>query len=262
MAYSVQVILPNREKNHLTGINKVAIISDMKSPIKYHGSVIYKITNKINGKIYIGQAQNFYLRYYEHKKTRKDGYLSRAYRKYGFENFEFVILEKLEITNLNKREEYWINYYKSYNANIGYNICRFANTTRGRKRPKEEMKGLIERNKKCTGKANPFFGKKHTPEAIEKMRLKKIGKKWTPEQRLKILAHGGGCGRPLKPVNQIDKITKEIIKRWDSLVQAGKTLNIAPSEISMVAKRTMCKNKKGNKTYFKKSAGGFIWEYA
>lgn len=88
---------------------------------------IYKITNKINGKIYIGQSVNIEERFKSHKYTynnpKANGYNTkfyRALRKYGIENFTFEIVEEVvNKENLNKREIFWIQYYNSYKQ--GYN---------------------------------------------------------------------------------------------------------------------------------------------
>lgn len=89
---------------------------------------IYKITNLINGKIYIGQSRNIKKRWQNHKcaahnpNNKAYNYpLYRAMRKYGIENFDFSILENCQINQLNEREKYWITYYSSDNGNYGYN---------------------------------------------------------------------------------------------------------------------------------------------
>ena len=89
------------------------------------GYKIYKYTNKINGKIYIGQTkQTLYAR------AQRDGlgYQSctlfwRAIQKYGWENFEPTILEdNLTQKEANEREEYYISFYDSTNHDKGYNL--------------------------------------------------------------------------------------------------------------------------------------------
>ena len=82
---------------------------------------IYKITNKINGKCYIGQTKNHVnKRFQEHKRVSKnknssiyDYPLYRAFRKYGIENFSFEEIEKCNLDDLDERENYWINYFDS-----------------------------------------------------------------------------------------------------------------------------------------------------
>ncbi|WP_286077744.1 GIY-YIG nuclease family protein [Thomasclavelia cocleata] len=88
---------------------------------------IYKITNKINSKCYIGQTSKFYKkRWNEHKNAAFNKFkisynypLYKAFRKYGIDNFKFEVIEKCEIQKLNEREIYWISYYNSYKE--GYN---------------------------------------------------------------------------------------------------------------------------------------------
>ena len=86
---------------------------------------IYKITNTINSKSYIGQTiQNVKERFYQHCATECSKAVSnmaihRAIKKYGKSNFTVEVIEEVESTNLNDRERYWIRYYDSYNN--GYN---------------------------------------------------------------------------------------------------------------------------------------------
>lgn len=94
---------------------------------------IYKITNKINGKCYIGQTKRIITkRFNEHKRSSKDTKrkeydypLYRAFRKYGVENFFIEEIEKCDLNKIDKREDYWINYYDSihngYNQQLGGN---------------------------------------------------------------------------------------------------------------------------------------------
>ena len=86
-------------------------------PNKY----IYKITNKINNKCYIGQTNNYVRRFREHRKMY-DGKSSKilyyAFKKYGIDNFDFEVLDYGE--NYNELEKYYIEYYNSIDN--GYNI--------------------------------------------------------------------------------------------------------------------------------------------
>ena len=85
---------------------------------------IYKITNTINGKCYVGKSVDIKRRWAEHKKIskRKDvqeqkGFLlSKALKKYGLNNFKFEILELVkDENNLIEREKF---YYNLYNYNL------------------------------------------------------------------------------------------------------------------------------------------------
>ena len=90
---------------------------------------IYKITNLINQKVYIGQSIHPEKRWWEHcqrAKTLYDNYpIHLAIRKYGEENFSFEILEWTE--NFNERERELIIYFNSLSPN-GYNILEGGST--------------------------------------------------------------------------------------------------------------------------------------
>lgn len=88
---------------------------------------IYKITNLINGKSYIGQSVNIQKRFNAHKSAafnpnnkNYDFPLYRAIRKYGIENFKFEVLEECNESDLNDREIWYISKYQTLNKN-GYN---------------------------------------------------------------------------------------------------------------------------------------------
>jgi hypothetical protein len=90
-------------------------------------SCIYKITNKINGKVYIGQTySSLENRWHTHKNAWKGHRhcqaLYDAFDKYGIDNFQIEEIEKCDITDLNDREIYWIEQYNSYEN--GYNLTR------------------------------------------------------------------------------------------------------------------------------------------
>lgn len=87
---------------------------------------IYKITNNINEKSYIGQSVNIAKRWVAHKaainKKNEHTYdypLYRAFRKYGVDNFSFEVLEECSHEQLDEKEKYWISYYNTLDN--GYN---------------------------------------------------------------------------------------------------------------------------------------------
>lgn len=80
---------------------------------------IYKTTNLLNGKIYIGKKKGKFTENY--KGSGK--YLKNSINKYGEENFKVEVIEYCEtLEEQNKKEKYWITYYKNQNAEI-YNIA-------------------------------------------------------------------------------------------------------------------------------------------
>lgn len=83
---------------------------------------IYKIENKINHKIYIGQSIHPEERFRQHcfKKEKYTSLINQAINKYGKENFDFQILGWFE--NYNEKEKEFIDQYKSL-VPYGYNIC-------------------------------------------------------------------------------------------------------------------------------------------
>ena len=91
---------------------------------------IYKITNKINGKIYVGQTtKSLNERFQKHcwGTTQNDKYhlnmaIKKAIKKYGKENFAIELIEEVEPDKLDEREVYWISFYNSYND--GYNCTK------------------------------------------------------------------------------------------------------------------------------------------
>lgn len=81
---------------------------------------IYKITNLINDKIYIGKDTTSDKNYYGSGILIK-----KSIKKYGKENFKKEILEECDTNDeLCDREKYWINFYNSTNLTIGYNISK------------------------------------------------------------------------------------------------------------------------------------------
>lgn len=125
--------------------------------------LIYLIENLINNKIYIGQTSQLLNKRiathkYSIKNKSKNTYLLNAFRKYGFNNFKFSILDTAStIEELNKLEQWWIEIFNSTNREIGYNIDLGG---KGKGIMAQETKDKISQNRsgKCLGKNNPNFG--------------------------------------------------------------------------------------------------------
>jgi group I intron endonuclease len=91
---------------------------------------IYKITNLVNGKEYIGKTGlTIQKRFKQHIKDsaytdgREKRPLYDAFNKYGIENFKIEQIEECNLEEVNEKEIYWINYYNTfhngYNATLG-----------------------------------------------------------------------------------------------------------------------------------------------
>lgn len=84
---------------------------------------IYRITNKVNGKVYIGQTINsLKQRFHRHINSGGCKYLHNAILRYGKENFVIEEIERISQDKLDEREIYWIKYYNSTDKKFGYNI--------------------------------------------------------------------------------------------------------------------------------------------
>ena len=131
---------------------------------------IYKITNTVNGKFYIGKAINITKRLYQHKTDLKNNrhinkHMQASYNKYGISCFTFKPIIYCDEILLNDYERDLIYLSESYNNSIGYN------KTFGGEGSKltEETKAKI---------SNSHKGILHSEESKKKMSLSRMGKKW------------------------------------------------------------------------------------
>lgn len=148
-------------------MNEVAHIEEVKP----YG-VIYKWTNKLSGKAYIGQTtQDPEERKAEHLYPSSNSVISRAIRKYGIDNFDFEVIDATATNQreLDNREKYWSEYYHTWVGDPecwGYNVreCGGAHGAWS-----QETKEKIRQAKIGTGigEDNPFYGKHHTEDVKE-----------------------------------------------------------------------------------------------
>ncbi len=119
---------------------------------------IYKITNIINNKCYVGSAVNLKKRWSDHrcslnKNIHKNSHLQNSYNKYNKENFIFEIIEIVENKELLiEREQYYLNILKPE-----YNICQVAGNCLGIKRSAKVCLNISKRMKgKLSGDKHPL----------------------------------------------------------------------------------------------------------
>lgn len=83
---------------------------------------VYMHRNKINNKVYIGQTCNIKVRWHP-ISYKGSSYFYNAIEKYGWDNFEHIILiDNLSLEEANQKEKYFIKIYESTNRNKGYNL--------------------------------------------------------------------------------------------------------------------------------------------
>lgn len=124
--------------------------SELKESIKI--CCVYKITNDVNGKVYIGQTTNFRKRISDYKNIEKRKTGSRpigiAVKEYGKENFSVDIIKRCKPDELDYYELYYIKEYKADNPEFGYNVVtdvvKTQNTAESRKKKSIAHLGLKE----------------------------------------------------------------------------------------------------------------------
>lgn len=132
---------------------------------------IYQIKNLANNKTYIGQSVDIEQRWRCHKSDLNNNqhgneHLQRSWNKYSCEMFEFSILEECDISKLDELENKYIILYNTTDSNFGYNIEIGGNL--GKRISEETRRKISENHADISGEKNPFYGKKHTQESINK----------------------------------------------------------------------------------------------
>jgi group I intron endonuclease len=159
--------------------------------------IIYKVTNKINGKAYIGQTVNgLEQRKQDHisRALNKENtfYFHHAIRKYGPENFSWEIIHNTidNIDELNEFETHYIDHYNTfgkggYNSTSGgMNYTRSEDTkkklsraNKGKKLSEDHKKKISETLKgKYSGKKSCWYGRHHSKETKKKLSKIKKGR--------------------------------------------------------------------------------------
>ena len=181
---------------------------------------IYCIVNKANEKKYIGSSKSVYYRWKgQHRCNLRRGvhkniHLQNAWNKYGEHNFEFLILEECPIISLKEREEYWMETYKSYQREFGYNSSRLSN---GNHIMSEEAKSKMKQVWQ-----NPDYKLKRAIIMKETWKNKseeircKMRKKWTdPEVRKKHVLSEAGRKKILEANKEYYLATTRAVTQFD-----------------------------------------------
>lgn len=168
---------------------------------------IYKITNLVNNKVYIGQSIDVESRFYAHlymlrNKVHYNSHLQNTWDKYGENNFKFEIIEECRYELLDDREKYYIKLYRSYLQEYGYNLNLGGQgdgghvpTEETRRKMSESHKGMLgtpesraKQSAKLSGENNPMYGRcgeLNPTYGIPKTEAQreKLIKSWTEEKR-------------------------------------------------------------------------------
>jgi group I intron endonuclease len=175
--------------------------------------IVYKVTNLVDGKIYIGQTvQTLWRRRRAHENlsAKPETYFHRALAKHGFDNFTWEIVDSCESKeDLHAREQHWIDHCACM-APVGYNSAeggkggayleshkrRISEALKGRafsaetrrkmsvamqgRKPSEK---LLAKLKAKTGQNNHFFGKTHSKETRRLIGEKSKGRNWATGEK-------------------------------------------------------------------------------
>lgn len=222
---------------------------------------IYKITNNVTNKSYIGQSINIEKRWYEHKYKAEcvedrsyNSILHNSMRKYGIEHFILEVLEECTIEELDTKEQFWIQQLNTISP-YGYNILQGGQGSRKRKvsyclRCGKEVYRTSTFCANCLGASNQTVKR---PEPIELARLVKVYgfnevgrqygvsgnsiKKWCkaykmPYHKQELIDWYNKEANIIIPkklpykrsVQQLDKDTNEILQIFNSSMDAARAL--------------------------------------
>lgn len=203
---------------------------------------IYKITNAVNGKVYVGSSVYINNRWKHHKyKLRKNKHgnqhLQRSWNKYGEDKFVFEVIEECDLSSLYIRENYWVSYYDSLNKDKGYNLDKVLPD--GRKEMSKETRikiGLAHKGKATRTGATLS---EETKRAISESHK---GKKLSKETRQKISNSLIGNKRTLG-----HKLSEEHKRKISSILAGRKREDLFGVELSEEHKEKISNGLIGNK---------------
>lgn len=213
--------------------------------------VIYKHTNKINGKVYIGlTSQNPKKRWRNGKGYTGCTLFNKAIQRYGWDNFEHEILIECENKeDASAAEKYYVNLYQSnrreYGYNLeagGYNKGEISPETREKLRIASSVKHTKERTEKTAAKHR---GLKHTNETRQRM----------SESQKRYASSLAGKERHKKIVELTSKaVVKladngEIVCEYPSIEEAARLEAVSPSGISRACSGVQ------------KRSCGYMWQF-
>lgn len=214
---------------------------------------IYKIINKINGHVYIGQSVEIEDRWTRHKwsafhdKDEEDYPLYRAFRKYGLDNFTFEIIKICPREELTKWETYYIDYFNSFIE--GYNQTSGGEGHYGQEKPvyQYDLNGNFIKSYPSMAEAARQLNikKQNIYKCCHKEYKTANGYQWTQDPHEKMSKTTFGQG---KRVYQYD-LEYNLINDYPSLAQASRETGISYSHLKRAIYGKIL------------TAGGYIWSH-
>jgi hypothetical protein len=189
--------------------------------------IIYKATNKINGKCYIGQTiRRISLRISEHinlcKRVKyKNNYFHNALRKYGFDNFQWEVLCKCDTKEeMNEMEFHYIKQYNSYNC--GYNLSWGGESSFGRILSEETKKKISDAKVgKYRGINSYCYGKHLSEETKRKIGNAHKGKKISDEMKKTLSMKLSGENNPNYGKHHTEEAKKKMSEKTKERYKNG-----------------------------------------
>lgn len=215
---------------------------------------IYSITNKINGKRYIGKSSHIPSRFSDHKNALKNfcndpekykravnRHLANAVKKYGIDYFDFEVIEEFDLldpSQLADAEVKWIEFYNTTDRDFGYNLVKDSSSNVV---VHEETKKLLSIAN--SGESNPNFGNNWTEDMKKNMsEIKKAQHEsgmydhmktdewraklsewstasWKDEERKRKMARKVAEATSTLRFEQYDKVTGELVGTYNNLLE-------------------------------------------
>lgn len=237
-------------------------------------SGVYVIECLITHKVYVGSSVNIKDRFKRHRyELNRDNHhsqhLQRAWNKYGKDSFVFMVVEEVNDESLIvEREQYWIDKLDAYNN--GYNTCPTAGTmlgfkfsdeskqrlseirkgfehseetkrkisesNKGKKMPPKTDAQLESARERMLGENNPFYGKTHSTEVLERLRNNKLGTKHSSETRKKMSKKQKGSNNPsaLLTEDKVIEIKKLFALKEHTVKQIADMYGVSKSTIENI----------------------------
>lgn len=131
---------------------------------------VYKISNNVNDKVYIGVASDPANRWRKHKSRAKRGFnlyaIHHAMRKHGVENFTFEIIDEAPKDQIEELEKHYVREYNSFNN--GYNLTEGGMISEHTEEAKKKMSENMLGNQRAKGYKQSEEHKRKISEAVKK----------------------------------------------------------------------------------------------